>query len=325
MNSDTHVPARLHPPLCDHIDRRVAEGGQWTEVMDEVARALTREPRPGIGGPATRAEVEACLASMPVFPEVLEAIRKALESPACAVHVVSDANTVYIETFLHAHGILGPLLARGGRVVTNHAAFESEEVVVEENEENEEGGAPGAAVLNPDADVAGAGAVGSSAPHEQQRGPRGRRTTTREVLRVRPYVPASSPHGCARCPVNLCKGAVMDSLGLSSSPSTSAAASTEEGEEVRQLAAAAGAGPGQRFAPPPPSQRVLYVGDGGGDLCACLRLGPRDVVLARDGLRYPLLRKLRCGEGLCRARVVPCNDGAQMRDAILAFLADRDD
>ena len=59
-----------------------------------------------------------------------------------------------------------------------------------------------------------------------------------EVLRVRPYVPRDRPpHGCALCPPNLCKGAVLDAWI----------------EELR------------------PS-KIVYVGDGSGDFCPALHL-----------------------------------------------------
>jgi len=67
-----------------------------------------------------------------------------------------------------------------------------------------------------------------------------------ERLRVRYY--HSDPHGCVRCPRNLCKGIVLDKLRAQY-----------------------------------PDRRVVYLGDGGGDLCPSLRLKHGDVVLARDG------------------------------------------
>jgi pyridoxal phosphate phosphatase PHOSPHO2 len=116
------------------------------------------------------------------------------------------------------------------------------------------------------------------------------------LLVIGPHQDAQSPHGCARCPVNLCKGGVLDRLGLSSAQ-----------QQLQQQA--------QQQRP-----RVLYVGDGNGDLCACLRLGPGDVICAREG--YPLLSTLRSAAvaPLVRARVVPWRDGSGVLAAVRAFL-----
>jgi len=121
------------------------------------------------------------------------------------------------------------------------------------------------------------------------------RFTADGLLEVAPYhdEAALGPHGCARCPPNLCKGRVMDALGHSS--------------------AAGGAG-GAARAP------VVYVGDGGGDVCAALRLGPRDLVAARAG--FPLDKALRTPEiaALHRARVETWGDGPSLRAVVGAFI-----
>jgi pyridoxal phosphate phosphatase PHOSPHO2 len=105
-----------------------------------------------------------------------------------------------------------------------------------------------------------------------------------ERLRVTPHqalaTSTSGPHGCQLCPPNLCKGNVIDSIPLGGT-------------------------------------RIAYVGDGSGDLCAALRLGSDDVVLARTG--YPLLHAITAEEqGKCRARVIPWHDA----DALLACVRD---
>ena len=65
-------------------------------------------------------------------------------------------------------------------------------------------------------------------------------------LHVRPHQPDETPHACPHCPINLCKGAVME----------------------RWL---------EELAP----SRCVYVGDGGGDFCPSTRLRSGDAVLAR--------------------------------------------
>jgi hypothetical protein len=65
-------------------------------------------------------------------------------------------------------------------------------------------------------------------------------------------------------------------------------------------------------------RRVLYVGDGSGDLCATLRLRAGDVVCARDGC--PLLKLLRGGAGAA-AEVRAWGTGPELAAHIDAFLA----
>ncbi|KAH8050242.1 phosphocholine phosphatase [Aureococcus anophagefferens] len=90
------------------------------------------------------------------------------------------------------------------------------------------------------------------------RAPRRTRTrATAEVLRVAPFHPVDeAPHGCRRCPPNLCKGAVLDRWVAECRP-----------------------------------RRIIYVGDGSGDYCPATRLVEDDVVCARAN--YPLAKKLR--------------------------------
>ena len=63
-------------------------------------------------------------------------------------------------------------------------------------------------------------------------------------------------HSCSLCPPNLCKGSVME-------------------EFVKENG----------------FRKVVYVGDGGGDLCPSLRLSEQDTLLARTG--YTLSRELQ--------------------------------
>jgi pyridoxal phosphate phosphatase PHOSPHO2 len=132
------------------------------------------------------------------------------------------------------------------------------------------------------------------------------------LLEVAPYhdEAALGPHGCARCPPNLCKGRVMDALGHSVADGTAANAGAAAG-------AAAGEADGAAAVARAP---VAYVGDGGGDVCAALRLGPRDLVAARAG--FPLDKALRAPEvaALLRARVETWADGPSLRAVVGAFI-----
>jgi HAD superfamily phosphoserine phosphatase-like hydrolase len=138
----------------------------------------------------------------PMSPAVVSALRKLGEAGDCDLHILSDANSVFISEILVKHGLASCI----DGIHTNPASF-----------------CDGA-------------------------------------LRVRPF--HDEPHGCALCPSNLCKGAVMEQLLM-------------RGQYAR----------------------VVYVGDGGNDFCPSCRTGPWDTVLARsaypDGRKAPLVRKLR--------------------------------
>ena len=229
VNSDTHVPARLAPEVLDFVRSRARET-PWTQLM---AEACARMHALGVA----RAQVEDCLRAMPAAPELIAAVRAAAAAGA-RLHIVSDANEVFIGEFLRAHA-LGPLFAS---VHTNRAAWRAD-----------------------------------------------------GLLEVAPFHEAAAPpHGCARCPPNLCKGLVMDALGLS---------------------AGSGAGGGAGAATAAAAASVTYIGDGGGDLCPALRLGARDLVLARGG--FPLARALHAAEGApLLAVLVEWEDGRALAAAL---------
>ncbi|KAK9905585.1 hypothetical protein WJX75_002525 [Coccomyxa subellipsoidea] len=103
------------------------------------------------------------------------------------------------------------------------------------------------------------------------------------ALHVRPHHQGAEPHGCPNCPANLCKGKVMEQLLLQQNYS-----------------------------------RVVFLGDGAGDLCPSTRLGPRDFVLSREfyptGAPCSLLRLAKSES----ARVTACFRGAGPLDAAAA-------
>jgi pyridoxal phosphate phosphatase PHOSPHO2 len=105
-----------------------------------------------------------------------------------------------------------------------------------------------------------------------------------DCLRIRPFHDAAAePHGCPRCPPNLCKGLVLESH-LRGRSTTS---------------------------------RVFYIGDGGGDVCPCRRaLRAGDAVFARA--KYPLAKSLLADPPL--ARVSTWDSGAELRAALLKNL-----
>ena len=98
-------------------------------------------------------------------------------------------------------------------------------------------------------------------------------------------------HDCARCPVNLCKRAALQAY---------LAECEEGGVDYR---------------------RMIYVGDGGNDLCpsACLRGG--DVVMPRRGFTLEgLLSKLQGRGSSLKARVVPWTSGTEVLDELRSHM-----
>ncbi|GLE05499.1 hypothetical protein PINS_up014522 [Pythium insidiosum] len=98
------------------------------------------------------------------------------------------------------------------------------------------------------------------------------------VLHVRPY--CSEGHNCPWCPVNMCKGRIV--------------------EELRRRIA--------------PTERVIYVGDGGNDFCPATILESSDVILARADDKNNLLTKIRNHAHRVKAEVVPWSTGQDVFD-----------
>eukprot|EP00611_Tribonema_gayanum_P020731 TRINITY_DN3849_c0_g1_i1.p2 TRINITY_DN3849_c0_g1~~TRINITY_DN3849_c0_g1_i1.p2 ORF type:complete len:153 (-),score=43.51 TRINITY_DN3849_c0_g1_i1:134-592(-) len=97
-------------------------------------------------------------------------------------------------------------------------------------------------------------------------------------LLVTPHHPAHAPHACALCPPNLCKGGVLDTIKA-------------------------------------PYQRVIYVGDGGGDFCPATRMSAGDLVLARhaEDRAYGLWHKLmKCAPGQVAAEARTWSTGEDL-------------
>lgn len=293
-NTDTVVPGVLAADMLEYIRDR-SRTVQWTALMADVATQLSRR---GFG----RADIERALMTTPVQEGVWDSVRLA-KARGLRVYIVSDANEVYINTILEGHGVRG--LIDG--VHTNPARF---------------------------VPVAAAAATVSIAAADGSGGIVASASAATELLLIEPFVPATTPHGCPLCPVNMCKGAILDAMGLSKPrhPATSgggddsgnadsgsvggaAAAPTAASSDASSSFAAAAAA-----APP----RVLYVGDGGGDFCPCLRLGSGDVACARAD--YPLHQKLLAASasasaaGSVRAAVKPWSTGKQLYAHIAAFV-----
>jgi len=199
-NSDEAIPLHFSPHYLTAIKEGSLKGIQWTTLMAQVAKDMHRD---GI----TRQQIMDAAGGVSVDTHTL-ALIKSLPQSTCKQYILSDANAVYIQSFLSAHDLTALF---SERVVTNPAHFSEDGCLV-----------------------------------------------------IRPFTPPSTPHGCPRCPVNLCKGAVLSGWGLATSGS------------------------------------ILYVGDGGGDYCPAMSMPSTGVVFAREG--FPLASK--CAANPPRAKVV---------------------
>lgn len=123
-NSDTFVFRELHPPLLERLRERVAsrDGTSWTALMDELLGQLA-EQQPS----ATATRIRHALARIPVLDRMLDAVRLAASSPGTVVAIVSDANSVYIESMLAYHALASCV----HEVVTNPAAFDGDRLRVQ--------------------------------------------------------------------------------------------------------------------------------------------------------------------------------------------------
>jgi len=113
------------------------------------------------------------------------------------------------------------------------------------------------------------------------------------AVEIPPSQPSSSPHPhqqqmqqehkCERCPKNMCKGMIFDAV------------------KNRH-----------------PDSRVIYLGDGAGDLCPALRMSQGDWVLARKD--YPLHRALEQNQAIVNATVKLWSNGDEALALYQSFL-----
>jgi len=105
-DSDVGVPQSLGATSALEVLKTYRFGDDWTRIVDEALLAMqTREGK-------SRDDIAAAARGQRAFPETLEAL--ALVAAHADAHIVSDANDVYIGSFLAAHG-----LDRGFKVWTN--------------------------------------------------------------------------------------------------------------------------------------------------------------------------------------------------------------
>ncbi|RLN74445.1 hypothetical protein BBJ28_00010927 [Nothophytophthora sp. Chile5] len=223
-DSDSLVFRVLHPELLATIADRHAQNPVWPQVFDDMLQVLAEE-KPEVSIDLIRETV----AQIPIQPRMLDAVRLVVERYGAEVKIISDSNSVYIQSMLERQG----LMQHVSEVFTNPAEYE----------ESVDG-------------------------HSR--------------LRIRPYHAEHLERlGCAWCPVNMCKGSVIDAIRSAQ-----------------------------------PYARVLYVGDGVGDFCPATRLtkyDADDVVFARSavagGKPYGLQTRIDANPGSVDASVVPWSTG----------------
>ncbi|CAK4683760.1 hypothetical protein LEN26_013076 [Aphanomyces euteiches] len=204
-NSDTYVFQQLQPELYTHLRQLSSSGVQWTQAVDQTLAKLT----------CTKEQLIDALARIPIQDGMLEAVQFA-HTKGCEIVIVSDANTVFIQSMLEHHNLTSIIK----QVYTNPAVFEG------------------------------------------------------NVLHVSPFHASNlPPHGCPRCPPNMCKGSIVQQIKASKTYS-----------------------------------KIIYIGDGGGDFCPCAtQLSSNDVIFARE--QYELLRRLQANSGDVSATVEPWSTG----------------
>ncbi|PKI62045.1 hypothetical protein CRG98_017418 [Punica granatum] len=106
-------------------------------------------------------------------------------------------------------------------------------------------------------------------------------------LRIVPFHDTvCSPHGCSLCPPNMCKGIVLDRFLAS-----------ELGDE---------------------NTRFIYLGDGKGDYCPCLKLRTQDFLMPRKG--FPLWEKIWSNRNLVKAQVHEWSNGDDLARTLIDLL-----
>ncbi|KAF5201015.1 Thiamine phosphate phosphatase-like protein [Thalictrum thalictroides] len=105
-------------------------------------------------------------------------------------------------------------------------------------------------------------------------------------LRILPFHDfISSPHGCERCPPNMCKGMVIERIRASDSANR---------------------------------KRFIYIGDGRGDFCASIKLNEEDYVMPRK--KYPLWELIQNDRQLIKAEIHEWSDGEELERILLHLI-----
>ncbi|ORZ26930.1 putative phosphatase-domain-containing protein [Lobosporangium transversale] len=112
-DSDEFVFKHLNTEL--HQEQLASAGKvQWTDLQQRLLGELFKC---GV----TKEDIERTLSQVPFAPEMIEAL-KLMKSQGSELYILSDANTVYIDTILKAHSIDNLFT----KVITNPAAFDEQ-------------------------------------------------------------------------------------------------------------------------------------------------------------------------------------------------------
>jgi 2,3-diketo-5-methylthio-1-phosphopentane phosphatase len=255
-NTDTWVPQQLDPDMMRYIKSRSAAGDQWTALMADVARKMHSK---GV----TPEDIDHALCAIPVFKEILQAIQLAYEH-GLDVHIVSDANQVYINTIAQHHGIDRFITS----VVTNTAAYNTKGLLV-------------IGPHQPSSSPHGCGLCPVNLCKGQALDRLGLSYDDTSALRDEHSSSEKADIEVLQMPGALGKRGRRRSGGGAAASAGASVGSSGAGSGLASLVARC-MGPTASSADLGPSvaggtklkKRVLYLGDGRGDLCACLRLGP---------------------------------------------------
>ncbi|GBF88218.1 CTD small phosphatase [Raphidocelis subcapitata] len=218
----SELAPELAPMLAGHPAADAQ--GRCSDFVALTNDVLAEMQRRGVGRDSILTTLQRMGAELP--PASVRMLRAAA-ARGTPVAVLSDCNEMVISNVLAGARLRGCV----GELLTNGAAFER-------------------VATAPD-DAVGVGLGAAERLRRALAAPRQRSAAHRLVVRPR----CAAPHGCGRCPANLCKGA-----------------------EVAGLLAGAG------------YPRIVFAGDGANDVCAALALRETDAVLARAG--HPLAEYL---------------------------------
>lgn len=174
-NSDTYIFDKLWPERPAIVEEQYMELGQWTKSMNRALQLLREESNNRKDdGKISIDDILQCVARVPVQDSMLDAVRYAKERNA-TLFIVSDANTVFIEAFLHLQEKEAP------------TAMPTESTIM-----------PGS--------VESAISVNTFERIVSNKG-----EVKDNWLSIHPYYDFDNkpPHGCPLCPPNMCKGDIL--------------------------------------------------------------------------------------------------------------------
>ncbi|TDH73425.1 hypothetical protein CCR75_008087 [Bremia lactucae] len=113
-NSDTFIFQTLYPELLSTLHTRCKTEPSWTKIMDDMLRVLT-EDKPEL----TPKKICDAVSAVPIQTHMLEALRLAATGYCANVTIISDANSIYIDSMLARHDLTQCV----SEIITNPAEF----------------------------------------------------------------------------------------------------------------------------------------------------------------------------------------------------------